>query len=332
MDPELERFKSEIDLRQYAASLGYALDPRESWRASAVMRLGADKVIIKRENDGHYVYCSVRDDHDKGTILDFVRFRTGKNLGEVRKTLRPWVGSPASPRPALPIAELPALAQSGKDRLQVERLWMQALPYASSSFLEQERLLPAALVMSPRFAGCLRVDVRSNVLCLHADIDGQLCGFEIKNKGFTGFSAGGEKGLGHSNDGPDDRRIVFSESFVDFLSHAALFPDPAARYRSIAGGLNPKQPDIIRKHIMSMPAGSDVVAAMDADDAGRAFAGVLANIVGEVSGYVFRIDLPPTEDEDWNDVLTRTRTPASFPAARVFLPPFPTVPSDDFNS
>jgi hypothetical protein len=327
VDPELERFKSEIDLRQYAASLGYALDPRESWRASAVMRLGADKVIIKRETDGHYVYCSVRDDRDKGTILDFVRFRTGMNLGQVRKTLRPWVGISGSTCPVLPIAELPALAQSGRDRLQVERVWMQALPYASSAFLEQERLVPAALVMSPRFAGCLRVDVRSNVLCLHSDIEAQLCGFELKNKGFTGFSAGGEKGLGHSNDDPDDQRIVFSESFVDFLSYAALFPDRAARYRSIAGSLNPKQPDIIRKHIMAMPAGSEVVAAMDADDAGRAFARALESIVNELSGYVFRLDLPPSEGDDWNDVKKR----APFPAAPVFLQPFPTGPRRDFG-
>jgi len=306
VDPELERFKTEIDLRQYAASLGYTLDARESWRASAVMRLGTDKVIIKQENDGHYVYCSVRDARDKGTVIDFVRFRTGKNLGEVRKTLRPWVSSPERNRPPLPIADLPALVQSSKDRLQAESEWIQALPYTSSIFLERERLIPSSVLMAPRFAGCLKVDSRSNVLWLHEDIDGQLCGFEKKNTKFTGFSARGEKGLGRSNDFTGDRRIVFSESFVDFLSHAVLFPDPTARYRSIAGGLNPKQPNILRKHILSMPPGSEVVAAMDADDAGRAFAGVLEKIVGEVSGYAFRLDLPATEGQDWNDVLRRT--------------------------
>jgi hypothetical protein len=330
VDPELERFKTEIDLRQFAASLGYTLDARESWRASAVMRLGTDKVIIKQENDGHYVYCSVRDARDKGTVIDFIRFRTGKNLGEVRKTLRPWIGTPERNRPPLPLTNLPALVQSSKNRLQAETEWMLALPYSSSAFLEQERLIPADLAIAPRFAGCLRVDSRSNVLCLHEDIDGQLCGFEKKNKGFTGFSAGGEKGLGRSNDFGNDRRIIFSESFVDFLSYAVLFPDPAARYRSIAGGLNPKQPDIIRRHIMAMPAGSEVVAAMDADEAGRAFAGVLESIAGEISGCAFRVELPPAEGEDWNDVLRRTRPP--FPAARVFLRPFPTGPSRDFNS
>ena len=33
---EIENMKSKIDLRAYAASQGYALDKRESWRGSAV--------------------------------------------------------------------------------------------------------------------------------------------------------------------------------------------------------------------------------------------------------------------------------------------------------
>lgn len=35
---EREAFKREIDLRQFAVSLGYEMDQRESWRGSAVLR------------------------------------------------------------------------------------------------------------------------------------------------------------------------------------------------------------------------------------------------------------------------------------------------------
>jgi hypothetical protein len=38
MDSELESFKSNIDLRAYAAGQGYQLDRKESWRGSRVMR------------------------------------------------------------------------------------------------------------------------------------------------------------------------------------------------------------------------------------------------------------------------------------------------------
>ena len=46
-------------------------------RRSCVTRVSDDKVIIKRGMDGHYVYFSVRDDRDNGSIIDFVQFRQG---------------------------------------------------------------------------------------------------------------------------------------------------------------------------------------------------------------------------------------------------------------
>lgn len=82
-DSELENFKRNIDLRSYAAGQAYQLDRKESWRGSSVMRhpVSNDKVIIKRGMDGHYVYFSVRDDRDNGTIIDFVQHRQGLSLG-----------------------------------------------------------------------------------------------------------------------------------------------------------------------------------------------------------------------------------------------------------
>ena len=55
VDAELESFKTNIDLRAYAAGQGYELDRKGSWRGTSVMRhpLSDDKVIIKRGMDGH---------------------------------------------------------------------------------------------------------------------------------------------------------------------------------------------------------------------------------------------------------------------------------------
>lgn len=52
-DAELDGFKRNIDLPQYAASQGYAVDKRDSWRGSTVMRNGADKIVIKKNGNGH---------------------------------------------------------------------------------------------------------------------------------------------------------------------------------------------------------------------------------------------------------------------------------------
>ena len=75
---ELGELKSSINLTEYAASLGYLMDRRASSRNSVVMRHGnGDKIVIARGHDAHWIYFSVRDDTDNGTIVDFVQHRKG---------------------------------------------------------------------------------------------------------------------------------------------------------------------------------------------------------------------------------------------------------------
>src|ERR1700722_6650758 len=115
VDPELEPFKTTINLRAYAAGLGYVWDRKESWRGSTVMRApDGDKVIIKRDADGHFVYFSVHRDGDSGSIIDFVQQRRRLSLGAVRKELRSWSGTPAASLPPFP-----ALPKTGRDRIGV---------------------------------------------------------------------------------------------------------------------------------------------------------------------------------------------------------------------
>jgi len=103
---------------------------------------------------------------------------------------------------------------------------------------------------------------------------------------------------------PDDNRLVLCESAIDALSHAVLFPDDRARYASIGGKLNPIQPALVVDAIARMPANSEIVAAMDADDDGRKLAGV----VRQAFKFSGRSDLRFEEQEpfvfkDWNDQL-----------------------------
>lgn len=98
---EIDDFKQRINLTEYVAAQGYVLDRKESSRNSVTMRgPGGDKLIIGKDaNSGHWIYFSVRNDADNGTIIDFVQNRLQGGLGAVRKALRPWVGSsPHLPR------------------------------------------------------------------------------------------------------------------------------------------------------------------------------------------------------------------------------------------
>lgn len=157
-DPELEAFKTTIELRTYAASLGYGLNKRESWRGSSVMPRESDddKLVVKRDHDGHFVYFSVWDEKDNGSIIDFGMRRRRLNLGQVRKELRPWIGKPAgalSPFPSLPVTT--------RDRLEVETAFRRMRDASRHPYLGKERGLPGALLATARFAGRVHIDGRA---------------------------------------------------------------------------------------------------------------------------------------------------------------------------
>jgi hypothetical protein len=300
-DPELEAFKTGIDLRAYAATQGYQLDRRESWVGSAVMRhANDDKIIIKVDKDGHWVYFSVRDDRDNGTIIDFTKKRLGCSLGTVRKELRPFIGAAA--RTLEYYAPLPRVA---KDRVRVERSYARMKTALSHPYLENERRIPREILESNRFAGRIRIDGHSNAVFPHFDRDGQVCGYEIRGSGYKGFATGGTKGLWLSHQESDDNRLVFTESAIDGLSYAVLFPDDRTRYGSIGGQVNPLQPELLRSATAAMPPDSTIVAAMDADAQGAKLADIVRHAV-EFSGrddLSFVIQEPPAGFKDFNDVL-----------------------------
>jgi Protein of unknown function (DUF3991)/Toprim-like len=302
---ELLRMK-QFDLRQYAASVGFLVDRRESSRGSTVMRRDDEKIVVSCKPDGVFTWWDVHSD-DRGTIIDFVqREKQGLNLGGVRKELRAWLGSPA---PAL--LELPRLQAVAKDLDGVRRRY-QAMDLASyHPYLEDERCIPAAVLQRWRFAGRIKTDQHGAAIFPHFDAQNELCGYEIKNRGFSGFATGGRKGLWLSNTKPDDRHLVVSESAIDAISHAVLVNDPNARYGSIGGKPTALQLEIVRRVVIGMPAESAVVIAMDSDDAGRELADVLENVFRrcERADLVFRRD-EPVGAKDWNDLL-RARKPQS---------------------
>lgn len=316
-DPELEAFKSGIDLRAYAGAHGYELDRKESWRGSAVMRHpDGDKIIIKRESDNHYVYFSVRSDSDHGTIIDFVQTRWHLNLGEIRKELRSWLGKQGSPS-GRTASSFPELEKSSQDRVGVEAEFGRMDTARRHGYLEQERKLPAAVLSDERFAGRIRIDGYGNAVFPHFDGEG-LCGYELKNRNFTGFSRGGEKGLWMSVTRAGDRRLVIAESAIDAMSYHVLHPDRGTRYASIGGQLNPKQPSLIRGAVEKMSPGAEVISAMDADEEGRKLAAVVRQAV-EATGrqdLSFRHD-EPASGKDWNDMLKQV--------GKTGIVPFPTA-------
>jgi hypothetical protein len=295
---ELDRFKSEINLTEYAASRGYRLDRRESSRNSVVMRHPAtdDKIIIARSpRDGHWIYFSVRDDRDHGTIIDFVHRRDHGTLGDVRRELAPWIGA-CHPRVPTQLYRSTVSTRT-VDRATVERAFEGARLVANCRYLNQRGITPETLG-SERFSGTFREDVRGNVLFPHRDPHG-LTGFESKNHHWTSFATGGVKALWQSRCFADDRRLVLVESAIDALSFHQLEPDPRTRYASTAGALSEHQRGLLRDALETLPTDSIVVLAFDRDAAGDR----LADQVRAIGGPEFVRACSPI-GKDWNDCLT----------------------------
>jgi hypothetical protein len=313
---ELERFKTAINLTEYATSEGYQLDRRESSRNSVVMRHpGGDKIVIARGEDDHWIYFSVRDDADNGSIIDFIQHRRGLSLGEIRRELRPWMGSGIGGTVARPALKLyvPEVVPVSRDRAGLIRALAGMRPLKTHRYLEEERAIPRDLLAHPRFAGRILVDARSNAIFPHADRDGP-CGYEIKNHGFTGFAPGGEKGLWMSRVRGTDTALVIAESAIDALSYAALHPDERARYASFGGAMNPSQPALIRAAIERLSPGAVVRIATDNDEEGAGFARIIERLVAESGKADMAVDRAvPLDAKDWNEALLCARGPTSAP-------------------
>ena len=298
-DDELTRFKTEVNLSEFAASKGYWLDQRESSRNSAVMRHpDGDKIIVARNDGGAWMYFSVRDSQDNGTIIDFLQNRKGGSLGDIRKTLRAWHGAPRPSSAARAPSFAADLLPLSRDRARVLSEWGAAKDCAALPYLTGRGIGPEVLLL-PRFAGCMRRDRRDNALFPHYDRDG-LCGFEVKNKGFTGFAPGGVKGLWYSRTQPTDLWLVLTESAIDAFSYHALHEQPDARYMSTGGELNPQQPLLLRGAIEKMPKGSTILLAFDRDEGGEKLSDEVKAIA---PGDRTLQRVVPDVGKDWNDVL-----------------------------
>lgn len=298
---ELEAFKTSINLTAYAASQGYELDVKATSRNSAVMvDAKGDKLIMGMGSDGHWIYFSVRDDRDHGSIIDFAQRRGGGSLGEVRKQLRPYLDSPPAPPQGRYTESLEPISH---DLVKVRAAMQAMYPMKHCrKFLEEARQIPATVLDSARFAGRIYTDGFSNAVFPHWN-DAGLCGYELKNQGFTGFAPGGHKGLWGSRSELADNTLVVSETAIDALSYAALFGLEARRFVSSAGQLNPHQPELLVRAAKKLSAeGAEVILALDNDQAGHALGEKLMPILGDV--LPCRTHYPPTADADWNDELT----------------------------
>ena len=299
---ELEEFKTQINFCEYASSQGFVLDRKLSSRASAVMRHpNGDKIIVAKRPNGHWTYFNVHGS-DSGTVIDFVSARKSVSLGRVRKELRPWIGKAAS----IAISNNSfALIPTEGDLQKVRRRWERSRPITAKDTYLSSRKIPRSILEDPVFENRIRIDEYRNCIFPHWDSKGELSGFEIKSKSFTGFSPGGKKWFWYSQPRTSDHTIVVCESAIDALSMAALEGIDGKRFFSTAGQYGPQHIACLIDIIKQMPAVASIWLAFDNDQAGRQMAGEFRSAFQkQFGGDIAVVDrFPITEGTDWNDVL-----------------------------
>lgn len=296
---ELEIFKSQLSLTEYAQAFGYSIVKNKSSKNSHFLEDGGgDKIIVARGKDGHDIYCSTKDVNDSGSIIDFVQHRQKLNLGQVRKELRPWAGlkgprveSIKRRKPVNERLERPLPLE--KDRIKLLQNYHQLTEY-NGKYLSQQRGLSADTLKA--FAGEVKQDKKGNTVFVHKDGDGEVTGWEAKNAGFTGFSSGGEKSLFRCQpDAGEVKRVIVCESSIDAMSYHQLKGREGDLYVSFGGGMSSAQEEQLKGLLAGLPRAS-VLVATDRDQQGDKYA---ETIKGWKPSAIR--DLPAKKD--WNEDL-----------------------------
>lgn len=294
-------FRQSINLIQYAATQGYEIDRKKSTKSSAALRhASGDKIIVSRRN-GCWVYFSVHDDGDNGTIINFIERRTSKTIGEIGQELSAWLGGGETlPSPAgCPVA----IEEHRPDRARVKAVFRKARPSFAHPYLVQERKIPEKILNSFRFRGRIYVDHYGNALFPHYDREG-LCGLEIKNIDKSVLVRGSIKGLWTSCWKATDRTLVIAEVAIDAISYHALHPQTDTVYAAVSGAMGAKQYGDLLYFIRKIPNLETIILAMDNDKGGDSIAAKLEAFLKErgFGGKIVRRS-PERRGEDWNDVL-----------------------------
>ncbi|WP_170170473.1 toprim domain-containing protein [Hymenobacter perfusus] len=296
-DPtELDRFKRDIDLVDYAQRQGYTIK-KESRRGDWHHLVKDDEHVIVTRKGDHQVYLNTGDDRDAGSIIDFAKTRGGDghglNLGQVRQQLREYLdGAPAPARQyatppdaarlsSLPVGDPEQAARQAEEERRT-RLISEVLgvkkELTDRGYLHGRGITDATLD-SPAFQGRIftaqQNEHKNTAFPLYNEHG--LASVEQKNEHYKSLLPLPKNGVwvSHPTDGKDTQveRVVVSESAIDSLSHFQLkhAQDPRNTLYIATSGTPTEAQIALIQRVIDKQAPQEVVLANDRDAGGRQF-------------------------------------------------------------
>ena len=308
-DIEIEWLKASVSCAALLERLApvWRLDRAESTRRSLKYRRGPGEiVIVSHGGRGWWDPLSER----KGDIFTLVRHLDPElSFGGARCVLRGFAGI----APVFP--EALRARRTRASPLPVAARWARCRPLSRGSpvwrYLAGQRALPERILMAADAADAVREGPRGSAWFAHRDDAGFLTGIEMRGSDYRNFSAGGDKTLFRLPGGPGPlTRVAVCEAAIDAMSLAAIERSRSdTLYAATAGGMGPETVVALRQLLQALssdPAGT-LIAATDADTAGRRYAARLAELATEAA-VRFAAILPPDGLNDWNDALRALAT------------------------
>ena len=293
------RFKTDINLTQYAAHIGYEIDDKKSTQSSIAMRKDSDKIIVSRKG-ANWVYFSVTDDRDNGSIIDFIQHRTDQDLKTIGVELNTWLGGGF--KTVNPKSYVSNVKEQVFDPERIKKIFHYCKSIKTHSYLEG-RGLGRTVIDSSRFAGRIFTDRYKNVLFPHFK-KAQICGIEYKSEGKGFFAKGSEKTLWRSNVKKTDTTLIIGEAVIDALSHYVLRGHDDGFYVVTGGGMSPEQGMFLIDLINSLSNLEEILIITDNDKGGDKLTTRLIEIISNSNFKDAPLrHSPDIRGEDWNDVL-----------------------------
>ena len=302
---EIERFKTDIDLRNVALRLGFYTDKAMSDKNHTVMRHMNDKIIVGVSAKTNYWLWS-SNIGAAGTVIDLVQSRLSLNLGETRKWLREMVGW-KSPDTVKEFREKPtAIKENTTQKATLE--WQECKDNAEPVFLTISRKIAATTLQAKEFKDTFREDARHNVVFPYY-VDNELVAVERRNKSFEAgkpsfkqYTAAATPGAWKSNFPVAVKNLVFVESPIDAFSHFEMLENEkkdGVAYCAIRSGTPDEE--IIR--IIESARNARIVAAFDTDAAGDTYTEKLKKLAKR---DIFE-SRPVFKNSDWNEQLIQRK-------------------------
>ncbi|WP_162789918.1 MobV family relaxase [Cardinium endosymbiont of Sogatella furcifera] len=314
---DLDRVKREVNLIQHAASMGYQLNKAKSSRLWAVMDKDGDKILIRNglNNNGYWTYTSLVDDKDKGTIIDFM-LKRGFSYKEIRGLNSIHLDDTVIKNQSSLENDLKNLSVQEK----LAKAYFCSIVYKKEdNYLTSRGIAPSTY--GPYIGISLQVG-RKAVFGLYQGLNNQgngtMCS-TISYQFFTDntgkiesrkyFQKGLSRGLAvlkHPNF--PVKKIVFTESPIDALSHKQLYAEKdSTMYIATCGTMS----NSIIKEINNLlkeakQHSQEVVLAFDIDQAGQRMQKLIENISKQEGIQPTKMSV--TSGKDWNEQLQQNLT------------------------